>query len=195
MITSSTQGEGKTFVASNLSIAIAQTAKKTLLVDTDFRRPKIYKVFNIEKAPGLSNHLIGEGDLDSIIRSTSVPNLSIVTSGFLPPNPSEMLGSHNMEKFCKSVGERFDIVIFDTPPSMTVTDAVVLSNIMDGVVFVIKSGVTVREVAKRAISQISKNNREILGVVMNFIDVSRGSTYYHYYSSYYKYGDDGEENA
>jgi len=100
-----------------------------------------------------------------------------------------------METFCKSVREKFDVIIFDTPPSMTVTDAVVLSNIIDGVVFVIKSGVTVKEVAKRAISQITNNNREILGVVMNFIDVSRGSTYYHYYSSSYKYGDDSEVNT
>ncbi|MEE9260351.1 MAG: polysaccharide biosynthesis tyrosine autokinase [Candidatus Scalindua sediminis] len=145
--------------------------------------------------PGLSNHLIGENDFESIIKSTCVPNLSIATCGVMPPNPSEMLGSTAMETFCKTVRERFDIVIFDSPPAMTVTDAIVLSRIMDGLIIVIKSGETVRETAKRAISQLTGNRCEILGAVVNYVDISRGSYYYQYYSHYYKYGYGSEEDV
>jgi capsular exopolysaccharide synthesis family protein len=193
LVTSTTQGEGKTFVVSNLATAIAQTGKNTLLVDTDFRKPRINKVFNITRNPGLSNHLIGENDFESIIKPTCVPHLSVATCGFLPPNPSEMLGSVAMETFCKTAREKFDMVIFDTPPAMTVTDAIVLSKLMDGLIIVIKSGETVRETAKRAISQLTSNKCEILGAVVNYVTISKGSYYYHYYSHYYKYGY-GEEN-
>ncbi len=187
LVTSAQPGEGKTFIASNLAIIIAKTGKKTLLVDADFRKPRVHNVFDIETLPGLSNHLIGESDLESIIKPTAIPNLSIVTCGLIPPNPSEMLGSHSMETFCKSVKERFDTVIFDTPPAMTVTDAVVLSNIVNGVIYVIKSGEATKEMVKRSILQLSGKKSEMLGVVMNSVDVSRGG-YYHYYSRYYKYG-------
>ena len=188
LVTSTQPGEGKTFIASNLAIIIAKTGKKTLLVDTDFRKPRIHKVFSVDTQPGLTNHFIGETDLESIIKPTIVPGLSIVTCGLIPPNPSEMLGSHSMETFCKNVKERFDTVIFDTPPVMTVTDAVVLSNIVNGIIYVIKSGETAKEMARRSILQLSGKKSEILGVVMNSVDVSRGSYYQHYYSSYYKYG-------
>ncbi|MEE9605226.1 MAG: polysaccharide biosynthesis tyrosine autokinase, partial [Candidatus Scalindua sp.] len=195
LITSATQGEGKTFVASNLAIAIAQTGKKTLLVETDFRKPRISEVFNVEMKPGLSDHLVGENGFESVFKSTSISNLSVVTCGNIPPNPSEMLGSVRMEKFCKIIREKFDTILFDTPPSLTVTDAVVLSNVIDEAVFVVKSGKTARETAKRATLQISKNKCKVLGVVVNFINVSKGSYYYHYYSGYHESGDNGKETS
>jgi polysaccharide biosynthesis transport protein len=188
LVTSTSKGEGKTFVTANLATTIAQTGKKTLVVDTDFRNPRLSKVFNIRRKPGLSDFLIGEIELGPIIRSTRVPNLSIITCGSIPPNPSELLGSGNMEMFCKDVRERFDIVIFDTPPSVIVTDAVVLSNILDGVIFLVKSGIHEKKIVERAISQIRNTKIEILGVVMNYIDVSRGSYFYHYYTYYSRYG-------
>ncbi len=194
LITSATQGEGKTFVASNLAITIAQMGKNTLMVETDFRKPRINKIFNATRNPGLTNHLIGETDFESIIKSTCVPNLSVAMCGFLPPNPSELLGSTAMETFCKTVRERFDMVIFDSPPAMVVTDAIVLSRIMDGLIIVIKSDVTARETAKRAISRLTSNECEMLGAVVNCVDISRGSYYYHYYSPYYKYGYGSEED-
>ena len=193
MITSAIQGEGKTFVASNLATAIAQAGKNTLLVDTDFRKPRINKVFSVEKNPGLCNHLIGEIELESIIKSTRVPNLSIVTCGNIPPNPSEIMQSAVMKKFCNTVRERFDMVIFDTPPSMTVTDAIVLSSIVDGVILTIKSGTTAKNTVKRCISQIHNNKGEMLGAVINEVDISRGGYYYEYYAHYYKYGYSSEE--
>lgn len=196
LVTSTHPGEGKTFVASNLAIIIAKTGKKTLLVDADFRKPRVHKVFNIETLPGLSNYFIGESDLESTIKPTTIPNLSIVTCGLIPPNPSEMLGSHSMEAFCSNVLERFDTVIFDTPPALTVTDAIVLSNIVNGIIYVIKSGEVTKEMARRAVMQLQGGKSELLGVVMNNVDVSKGS-YYHYYSHYYQYGygNDSEEDS
>ncbi|MBT6230197.1 MAG: polysaccharide biosynthesis tyrosine autokinase [Candidatus Scalindua sp.] len=188
LVTSTRQGEGKSFIAANLAITFAQTGKKTLLIDTDFRRPRQHKVFETDLKPGLSNHFIGEIDLESIIRPTVVPNLNLVTCGLIPPNPSELLGSHNMEKFIDTVRNRFDMVIFDTPPAMTVTDSIVLSRFIDGVVFVIKSGQTPKELTKRALLQFKKSNSEVLGIILNLVDISKGSYYSYYYSHYYKYG-------
>lgn len=104
------------------------------------------------------------------------------------PNPSELLGSHSMEKFCDNVRNRFDIIIFDTPPTMTVTDAVVLSRIVDGVVFVIKSGQTPKELTRRALLQYKNSKSDLLGIILNLVDVSKGGYYSYYYSHYYKYG-------
>ncbi|MGR3174058.1 MAG: GumC family protein [Candidatus Scalindua sp.] len=193
MITSAIQGEGKTFVASNLATAIAQAGKNTLLVDADFRKPRINKVFSVEKNPGLCNHLIGEIELESIIKSTQIPNLSIVTCGNIPPNPSEIMQSAVMKKFCNTVRKRFDMVIFDTPPAMTVTDAIVLSTIVDGVILTIKSGTTVKDTIKRCISQIHNDKGEMLGAIVNEVDISKGGYYYHYYAHYYKYGYSSEK--
>ncbi len=193
MVTSSVAGEGKTFTASNLACAVAQTGKNTLLVDTDLRKPRVNEVFSVKRKPGLSNHLIGVDDLKSIVRTTSVPNLSIVTCGIIPPNPSEMLESTLMEKFCEAVREKFDVVIFDTPPSMTVTDGVVLSRNMDGVIITIKSGSTVKNTVKRCISQLTSGKCEMLGAVINYVDIVKGGYYYHYYGHYYKYGYSSEK--
>ncbi len=193
MVTSATAGEGKTFLASNLAAAIAQAGKKTLLIDTDFRKPRVDKVFSVEKNPGVCNHLIGEIELDSILKSTSVTNLMIATCGNIPSNPSEIMHSAVMKKFINDVKDRYDIVIFDTPPAMTVTDAVVLSGIVDGVIVTIRSGKTTKSTVKRCISQILTSRGEILGAVVNGVDISRGSNYYHYYAHYYKYGYSSEK--
>ena len=191
LVTSVGEDEGKTFVVSNLGVAIAQSGKKTLIVDTDFHHPRLSKVFHVRNKPGLNELLIGEETLSSIIKPTKIPNLSIVTCGKIPHNPSEILGSDSMEKFCKDVRKQFDIVFFDTPPSMAVTDAIVLANILEGVIFVIKSGEHDRKVVERAISQITDKNHEILGIVMNHIDVSTGGYFHRYPYASYKYGYNG----
>ena len=194
LITSVSEAEGKTFVASNLAVTLAQTGKNILVVDTDFHHPTLNKVFNVKGKPGLSEYLVGEGELSSVTKPTRVPNLSIVTSGRHISNPSEILGSERMEKFCKAVRRQYDMVFFDTPPSMAVTDAVVLSNILEGVIFVIKSGEHEKKVVERAISQITVKDQEVLGVVMNYIDVSRGG-YFYFYPTAYKYGYYGNGNG
>lgn len=191
LVTSVGEDEGKTFVVSNLAVAIAQAGKKTLIVDTDFHHPKLSKVLHVRNKPGLNELLIGEETLSSIIKPTRISNLSIITCGKIPHNPSEILGSDSMEKFCKDVRKKFDIVFFDTPPSMAVTDATVLSNNLEGVIFVIKSGEHDRKVVARAISQIADKDQEILGIVMNHIDVSMGGYFNRYPYASYKYGYNG----
>ena len=146
----------------------------------------------MDQKPGLTNHFIGEIDFESILRPSDIPNLNVITSGLIPPNPSELLGSHSMEKFCDTVRDRFDMVIFDTPPTMTVTDSVVLSRIVDGVVFVIRSGQTPKELTRRALLQYKNSKCDVLGMILNLVDTSRGSYYSYYYSHYYKYGYGGE---
>ncbi|MCP4267903.1 MAG: polysaccharide biosynthesis tyrosine autokinase, partial [Candidatus Brocadiaceae bacterium] len=188
MVTSAVQGEGKTFIASNLAYSIAQTGKKTLLVDTDLRKPRLNEVFKVERKPGLSNHLIGVDNFDSIVKASLAPDLSIITCGIIPPNPSEILESSSLEKFCDTVRDKFDIVIFDTPPAMTVTDAVVLSKNMDGVILTIKSGSTAKNTVKRCISKLTSSKCEVLGAIINYVDIVKGGYYYHYYAHYYKYG-------
>ncbi len=187
MVTSAVQGEGKSFLVSNLASTFALTGNNTLIVDTDLRKPRLSEVFSVTRNPGLSNLLIGENDLESIVKSTSIPNLSIITCGIIPHNPSEILESTFMEKFCKEVRDKFDIVIFDTPPSMTVTDAVVLSRNMDGVIITIESGSTVKNTVKRCISQLISSKCEILGAIINYADIVKGGYYYDYYAHYYKY--------
>jgi capsular exopolysaccharide synthesis family protein len=194
LITSVSESEGKTFVISNLAVTLAQAGKNILVVDTDFHHPRLNKVFNVKGKPGLSEYLTGENELSSITKLTRVPNISVVTSGRHIPNPSEMLGSERMEKFCKAVRRQYDMVFFDTPPSMAVTDAVVLTNNIEGVIFVIKSGKHERKVVERAISQITDKGREVLGVVMNHISSSRGG-YFYFYPSSYKYGYYGNGNG
>ncbi len=195
LVTSTDEGEGKTFIASNLAITIAQTGKKTLIVDTDFRNPRLNKVFNVNRKIGLSDHLIEKTALSSIIKPTKVPNLSIITSGTIHDNPAELLGSDRMERFCMAIRRKFDIAIFDTPPSIAVADAVILSDILEGVIFVIKYGVHEREVVERAMSRIANKKYKVLGVVMNHIDASGGRYYYPYYASYYKYAYKGNGNG
>ncbi|MCP4253458.1 MAG: polysaccharide biosynthesis tyrosine autokinase [Candidatus Scalindua sp.] len=193
MVTSAVQGEGKSTMASNLACAIAQTGKKTLLVDTDLRKPRLNDVFTVPRKPGLSDFFLGVGNLESITRKTSVPNLSLITSGTIPYNPSEILESTHMEKFCETVRDKYDIVIFDTPPAMTVTDAVVMTKNMDGVILSIKSGSTVKHTAKRCIAQLTSSKCEMLGAIINYVDNVKGGYYYHYYAHYYKYGYSSEE--
>ncbi len=193
LVTSTTPSEGKTFVAGNLAIVIAKTGKKTLIVDCDFRKPRVHKAFNIETMPGLSNHFVGEGDLDTIIKPTGIPNLSVITCGLIPPNPSEMLGSHSMEQFCEEIKERFDTIILDTPPSMAVTDTVVLSNMVDGIIYVIKSGKVAKETAKRSLSQFVGKKADVLGIVMNSVDVTKGGYYQYGYGYGYGYGVDADK--
>ncbi|GAX62901.1 ATPases [Candidatus Scalindua japonica] len=186
LVTSTTPSEGKTFVASNLAIVIAKTGKKTLIVDCDFRKPRVHKAFNIQMMPGLTNHILGDNDLDSIIKHTAIPNISVITCGLIPPNPSEMLGSHSMEKFCKEIMDRFDTVILDTPPAMAVTDTIVLSNMVDGIIYVIKSGKISKESARRSLHQFAGKKAEVLGVVINSVDAARGDFYGYGYG--YGYG-------
>lgn len=126
-ITSSGPGEGKSTVAANLAVVMAESGSRTILVDCDQRKPRVHKNFNLSNVKGLSNYLAGEADFESCINETSINNLAIMTSGVRPPNPAELLGSKKMVEFVDSLRQKYDFVILDTPPVLMVTDAQLLS--------------------------------------------------------------------
>ncbi len=181
LITSSTPQEGKTTVAINLAGSFALSNKKTLIVDCDLRRPRLHQILERNKQPGLIDHLVGEFELDQIIYPTKIEGLSIITSGTIPPNPSEMLDSKQMEKFLAEVRNKFDYVILDTPPIVAVTDAEILAKKVDGTIIVVSADTTENDVFERAIQLIKHDNSVLIGSVLNNFNDKPG------YGSYYKY--------
>ncbi len=181
--------EGKSTTVVNLSIAIAQMGSKVLLVDTDLRRPVIHSIFNVDRSKGISNYLVGKIDLEEAISQTDIDNLYIMPSGTLPPNPSELLGSKSMKNCISKLTENFDIVLFDSPPVMAVTDAAVLSSEVDGVIVVVKEGQTNRDAVARCFQILKSMPNRILGIVLNGINISGFyGSYYYYYYHYNYYG-------
>ncbi len=187
LVTSAVPQEGKTTTTANLAITLAQMGGKTLIVDSDLRRPAIRKVFNLESKEGLTDYLIGKGALDALIRTTDIPNLFILPAGQIPPNPSEVLGSQRMKELVAELSRRFEMVFFDSPPVVAVTDAAVLSRNTDGVVLVVQSGATDREAVARAKTLLGNVQANLLGLVLNNIRIEStyGSYHYRYYYHYY----------
>jgi capsular exopolysaccharide synthesis family protein len=190
MVTSTGPQEGKTVTTINLALAIAASGKKVLLVDADMRKPRVHKVFGQKNSVGLSTLLGGEKDVGLALKETKVANLTVITSGQIPPNPSELLGTERMVRFLGILRERFDIVLIDSPPLISITDSVVLGSHVDGVILVAKAGATSREILKRGIAMLGEVNASIVGVVLNMVDYRKSTYYYHsHYYSYY-YGED-----
>ncbi|GAB4332090.1 MAG: polysaccharide biosynthesis tyrosine autokinase [Calditrichia bacterium] len=187
LVTSSAPKEGKSTTVANLAITMAQLGSKTVLVDTDLRRPVIHSIFSQRKEMGTTNYLLEKATLDDIIKPTFVDNLSIITSGSLPPNPSELLGSGKMKKLIEDLKGRFDAILFDTPPVIAVTDAAILSTLVDGVVLVIKAHQTHREAIKRSKYLLDNAHANIFGCLLNGLNVDRAYGSYYYYYYYYHY--------
>ncbi|MCK5230944.1 MAG: polysaccharide biosynthesis tyrosine autokinase, partial [Desulfobulbaceae bacterium] len=190
LITSMQPQEGKTTISTNLALTIAQNDYKVLLVDADLRRPSIHKVFGIDNSKGLSSYLAGAAD-EGITHFFQDENLSIIPSGPLPPNPSELLGSNRLKKLIKSAGEKFDFVIIDSPPSMSATDSLILSKVVDRTLIVSRAGKTTYEVLDKGLKSFIEINARILGMVINAMDMKK--TKYHYYYGYYNYYSDEKE--
>jgi len=189
LITSSAPKEGKSTTVANLAITMAQLGSKTVLIDTDLRRPVIHSIFDMKKDNGISSYLIGHGELKDIIKPTFVDNLHIIPSGPLPPNPSELLGSEEMKKLISNLRSQFDVVLFDSPPVIAVTDAAILSTMVDGILLVIKAHQTHREAIKRAKNLLDNAEANIFGCLLNGVNIKRtyGTNYYYYYYHYYQY--------
>jgi capsular exopolysaccharide synthesis family protein len=188
-VTSTGPGEGKTVVSSNLAIALAHAGQRTLVIDADMRRPRLHEALDRSQEPGLSNVLVGEAALGDAIRLTSVPNLSILAAGHIPPNPAELLGSKKFDELFVDLKKRFEWIVFDAPPVMAVTDAAVLANSVGGVVFVIGSEMTTRPAAVTAIDHLVAARARIVGAVLNRVNVKRHAYYYapYYRKEYSKY--------
>lgn len=185
IVTSANPNEGKTTVISNLAISLAQTNLSVLLVDCDLRNPSIHKEFSIPSKQGLTNILMGNQGQNEVkfYRFSNDEHLTILPSGPIPPNPSELLGSERMKQFVIDMREQFDIVLFDTPPINAVTDSAVLSSYVDGVILVTLSEETEINSAVAAKTSLDKVDANILGVVLNKVKVGNKGYYdYGYYS-------------
>jgi succinoglycan biosynthesis transport protein ExoP len=193
VITSSFAREGKTTTSVNLATVLAQMGKPVLLVDADLRRPRIQKVFRGKMNLGLVNYLAANIPLDDVIQETDVPNLSVVLSGPIPPNPSELLASDRMKHLIEEIRSKFAYVIFDSPPVLAVTDAVVLAANADGVVLCVHGGQTPRELVQRSAERLRNSNIPVLGAILNNLDLSQyGYTYRKSYYDYYDSDDSAE---
>ncbi len=190
LVSSAGPGEGKTTTVANLAITYANLGKKTLLVDTDLRRPVVHKVFNLEREPGVTNYLSSQTDnYKGLIKKTDIENLSVVTSGVIPPNPSEMLGSKRMIQLAKLLEQDWDMILFDSPPLVAVTDANMVSKEIDQIVLVVKVGQTDKKAFHHTINNLRTINAPLGGIIMNAVTnkSSYGSYYYYYYHQYYNY--------
>jgi capsular exopolysaccharide synthesis family protein len=182
VVTSSLPGDGKTTTSTNLAITLAQAGERVLLVDGDLRRSKVAEAMNLEPAVGLTTVLVGRIDIEDAVQRTRVPNLSVLTSGAIPPNPSELLQSHAMGEVLKQLRKRYDVVIMDAPPLLPVTDAALLTAQADGCLLVVRHGRTTRDQLRHAIERISAVEGRLLGVVLNMVPARGGP------DSYYGYG-------
>ncbi|MDW7680894.1 MAG: CpsD/CapB family tyrosine-protein kinase, partial [bacterium] len=192
LVTSSGPGEGKSLTCANLGISFAETGIRTLILDVDLRKPVQHKLFGIEKKIGLCNYVVEEAALDDVIHDSGVENLWLIPVGKIPPNPAEILASRKFAEVMKNLTDKFDMVLLDTPPVMSVTDPVLVSLNVGGVLFIIKYGKTDKQVAVNAMNRLKKGRSNLLGVVLNEIQYKRGYGYYQYfdYYSYYYSTDD-----
>jgi capsular exopolysaccharide synthesis family protein len=179
MITSSGPGEGKSTTVANLAVVLAQQGKSVLLVDADLRKPTVHYTFRVSNVYGLTTVLTRQGSLASVIQKTQVPDLDVLPSGPVPPNPSELLNSKAMEATLEELKGKYDYILFDTPPVLAVTDAQILANRCDGVVLVVTSGKTQNEGALKAKELLDNANAKIIGTVLNGKEKA-DNTYYYY---------------
>lgn len=169
VITSAAVDHGKNETIANLAVTMAQSDRRTLLVDCDLRRPSLHDFFDLKKEPGLTNFVLGE--IDEIpIQETGVENLSLLPSGPKPPNPADMLGSKRIDEIISRLVDRFDVVLFNSPPVLAVTDAAVLGIKVDGTLLVISAGKTRREHAERAKELLEKANVRVIGAALTNAD-------------------------
>ena len=200
MVTSALPQEGKTTTSINCAVVLAQKGVRVLLIDADLRRPSIHKTLGMGPRSGLSNVLTGSATLEqAITRSPILPNLSVLPAGTPPPNPAELLASTNMRDVLEQLRGQFDHIVVDTPPTLSVTDAVVLSPRADAIVLVIRSGQTTKQALRRSRDILMQVNAKVSGVLLNAVDLSSPDYYYYYeyqgkYARYYRDGESSNDD-
>ena len=187
LITSALPQEGKSFLSSNLSVLIAATGTRLLLIDADLRRPNLHKLFELENEHGLSTILAGIDTLEECVIHTHVPNLDVLLAGPMPPNPAELIGSERMTALLDSI-TGYDMVIIDSPPVNVVADPLMLSSLVDGVIVIIEANATSRSLVARTRDLLMEVNANVLGAVVNKLNPRRAGYGYYYYDYGY-YGD------
>jgi succinoglycan biosynthesis transport protein ExoP len=193
LITSSQKGEGKTTTAINMAIAFAQTGAKVILLDCDMRNPNVHKALNLKNDAGMSTFLSGNSDLSSLIQASSIPNLSVVPSGPIPPNPAELVGSSRMQEGLTLLQSLVNYVVIDTPPVLAVADARILGTVVDGVVLVVKAGTTPKDAVRHTKLLLQDINARIIGILLNNVDLHSAS--YSRYGYYYGYGKNTHQDS
>lgn len=182
LVTSSTPGEGKSTNAANLGVVFAQEGKKVLIVDADMRKPTLHYTFGIFNTVGLSTVLSRQNELNCAIQETPIVGLFVLPSGPIPPNPAELLSSKAFDAFLEEMKKHYDLIIFDAPPLLSVSDAQVLSHKCDGTLLIIHSGVAEKENVLKAQSILVSSQAKVLGVVLNNYKMTKNrKSYYQYY--------------
>lgn len=185
--TSSVKGEGKTVTSMNIACALAQQINtKVLIIECDLRAPRIHTVFKLDSTPGLTNYFNNECTIDDIIQKAATPNLNVICCGAIPPNPMELLSSDHMKELIETLEEKYDYIIFDTPPVGVVSDAVPLMKLSDGVVIVTKHNYTTYPDLSKTIETIKRADSKILGTIVNKVNLpsSQKNKYYKKYGYY-----------
>jgi capsular exopolysaccharide synthesis family protein len=189
LVTSGQPGEGKTTTVVNTAMSLAQLGAEVLIIDADMRKPSVHKVFGLDPGQGLSTYLSRNAKLDSLIQKPALPHLSVMTSGPIPPNPAELISSDKMKNMLRMLAERYDHILIDSPPLINVTDPVILSTEVDGVVLVVSWGKSTRNIARRVRAELTSVGAKIFGVVLNNVNFRHeGYDDYYYYRYYTEYG-------
>jgi capsular exopolysaccharide synthesis family protein len=185
VITSSVAGEGKSTTSANLAIALAEAGQRVLLIEADLRRPQVAQYLGLERAVGLTNVAAGQVSIDDVLQPWGTGGLTVLASGSIPPNPSELLGSHSMRDIISSLRERFEMIIIDTPPLLPVTDGAVVSAFADGVVVVVRYGKTSRSQLSQSIRALESVDAHVLGAVLNMRPTKESAKRRYYEYGYY----------
>jgi capsular exopolysaccharide synthesis family protein len=194
LVTSGQPGEGKTTTVVNTAISLAQLGASVLIIDCDLRKPSTHKVFGINHTRGLSTYLSRDIEVDGLILKLQIPNLSLLPCGPIPPNPAELISSDRMKNLLEMLCEQYDHILIDSPPLIHVTDPVILSSLVDGVILVVHGGKSSRAVAQRARQELTTVGAKVFGVVLNNVDVRREGYDEYYFKRYYSdYGQDSAE--
>ena len=193
-ITSSNQAEGKTIAIANLAITYAQIGRKVLLIDSDLRRPAVHRLFGLTNRRGLTNVLLSGLPMQDFIQPTLTNNLTVLTSGPVPPNPAELLMSAAMARLIDAARQEYDLVLFDCPPVGAVTDAAIIATKVDGTLYVVRAGKVNRKQLQRASALLKQVKAHVLGYILNGITQDTDDYYYYYYQQYY-YTSDGTSKA
>jgi len=184
LVTSSEPAEGKTTILINVAISFLEEGEKVLIVDSDLRKPRIHKFFGIENYPGLTEVLLGTKKTEEVIKNFN-SNFNVIPSGSLPNDPLKLFGSGEMKELVDNLKTKFDVILFDSPPVLSASDAALISRYVDGVIFVLNSGFIKEDILKRAKARLEKVKANVLGVVMNRFESKKHGYSYNPYDSYY----------